>query len=164
MTKSRLESAGSPRGLKRLGYRAPIVLYRVGLGFLLGQRFLMLEHRGRRTGETRRTVLEVAASRPSALYVAAAWKSSSNWLRNIAADSEVVVYSGRERFHAFARILDEDAARAVLTDYADRHPRTFARLVAFMLDDPGRTTSENVDRVASTIPVVELPRPGTGGG
>lgn len=163
MARSRLEAAGSPRGLKRLGYRAPIALYRAGLGFLLGQRFLMLEHRGRKTGETRRTVLEVAANHPDALYVAAAWKSASDWLRNIEANPEVVLHCGRERFHTLARILDQDAAREVLADYAKSHPKTFAGLAAFMLDDPGRTTPENVDRVASAIPVVELPRPQTDG-
>ena len=39
--------------------RAPINLYRVGLGFLFGTRLLMLEHVGRRTGARRYVVLEV---------------------------------------------------------------------------------------------------------
>ena len=39
--------------------RGPTALYDVGLGWILGHRFLMLTHRGRRTGRLYRTVLEV---------------------------------------------------------------------------------------------------------
>jgi hypothetical protein len=37
----------------RLAMRAPIGLYRVGLGGLLGTRFLLLEHVGRSSGPAR---------------------------------------------------------------------------------------------------------------
>jgi hypothetical protein len=37
----------------------PIYLYRLDLGWLLGHRFLMLVHQGRRSGLLRETVLEV---------------------------------------------------------------------------------------------------------
>ena len=36
-------------GLKRIMFRAPIFLYRIGLGGLLGKRFLLLNHIGRKT-------------------------------------------------------------------------------------------------------------------
>jgi hypothetical protein len=36
-----------------------VALYRVGAGPLLGHRFLLLAHRGRRTGRRYETVLEV---------------------------------------------------------------------------------------------------------
>ena len=39
--------------------RAPIWLYRAGLGFVFGSRFLLLQHRGRRTGQVRQVMLEV---------------------------------------------------------------------------------------------------------
>ena len=39
--------------------RAPIALYRLGLGGLLGQRFLCLTHAGRVSGRLRTTVIEV---------------------------------------------------------------------------------------------------------
>jgi hypothetical protein len=44
-----------------LGYvlRLPSYLYRLRLGGLLGHRFLLLTHRGRKSGLTRRTPLEV---------------------------------------------------------------------------------------------------------
>ncbi len=48
-----------PKGIKRLFFRFPIVLYKIGLGPLLGERFLKLTHTGRKSGLERETVLEV---------------------------------------------------------------------------------------------------------
>ena len=46
-------------GALRLLFRLPAILYRWRCGWLLGRRFLLLIHVGRRTGKLRRTVLEV---------------------------------------------------------------------------------------------------------
>jgi hypothetical protein len=43
----------------------PIYLYRLNLGLLLGHRFLLLVHRGRRSGLLRETVLEVILYEPA---------------------------------------------------------------------------------------------------
>ena len=48
-----------PRGCSRYLWRFPIWFYRLGLGWLLGSHFLMLEHTGRKSGKIRRVVLEV---------------------------------------------------------------------------------------------------------
>ena len=48
-----------PKGFNRLMFRAPIWLYRLGLGWMLGKRFLLLNHTGRESGLPRQTVLEV---------------------------------------------------------------------------------------------------------
>ncbi|MGH8873028.1 MAG: nitroreductase family deazaflavin-dependent oxidoreductase [Acidimicrobiia bacterium] len=123
----------------------------------------MLEHRGRKTGKLRRTVLEVVANPPDALYVAAAWAAESDWLKNIEANPQVMVHCGFERFRTDAQVIEEDVARSVLADYAEQHSGAFRRLACFMLADPALTVAENIDRVASTIPFVKLPRPVAGG-
>jgi monovalent cation:H+ antiporter, CPA1 family len=48
-----------PRGMPRWLARLPLGLYHAGLGGLLGQRFLMLTHTGRKSGQPRQAVLEV---------------------------------------------------------------------------------------------------------
>ena len=48
-----------PRGVARLGWRAPIWFYRLRLGSLLGGRFVLLNPIGRQTGKPRQAVLEV---------------------------------------------------------------------------------------------------------
>ncbi|MEJ2758855.1 MAG: hypothetical protein P8046_10285, partial [Anaerolineales bacterium] len=43
-----------PSGLWRAVFRFPIFLYRLNLGWLFGERALLLEHRGRKTGIIRK--------------------------------------------------------------------------------------------------------------
>ena len=157
LSELRQERAGSPRGLRRLLLRAPIFVYRARLGFLLGHRFSMLEHTGRRTGRRRRTVLEIVAEHDDAVYVAAGWGSSAQWLQNIRSDPEVTVHLGVRRFRTTAVELRPGEAADVLSEYAADHPRTLNRLAAFMLGDPGDSTSEQIDRLARAVPLVRLP-------
>lgn len=156
MSQSRLERKGSPTGLQRALFRAPIPMYRAGLGFLLGKRLLMLEHVGRRSGETRRTVLEVVADHENALYVAAAWGARAQWLANVEANPAVVVYHGSHRYSTAAEVIGVDEARALMMDYASAHPGLLRRLAAFMIDDPAATPEEQADQIAATVPMVRL--------
>jgi len=75
----------------RILLRAPVWLYRLHLGSVLGGRFLLLRHRGRRTGMMRETVLEVVGrlADRDAYYVAAAWGERAQWYRNVQADARV---------------------------------------------------------------------------
>ena len=160
MSGARLQRKGSPRGIKRMLFRAPIGLYRSRLGFLLGTRFLMLEHVGRKSGETRRTVLEVVLNEEDAVYVASGWGTSSQWLRNIEANPSVVFHLGSKRYETTAVIVDQAEARRVMDVYAAKHPKALGRLASFMLDDPGETLDLQAQRVAETIPMVRLPKTG----
>lgn len=154
----RLEASGSPTGLRRLLFRSPIPLFRLRLGFLFGKRFVMLEHQGRTSGKTRRTVLEVVADHPDAVYVAAGWGAKAQWLRNIVADPHVTVYLGSSRFRTFAERIDPVEAGAAIAEYAAAHPKTLARLAAFMLEDPGEGPQEQARRLAASVPFVRLPK------
>jgi deazaflavin-dependent oxidoreductase (nitroreductase family) len=98
-----------PRGLLRLAARTPIWLYRLGLGWLLGGRFLMLTHIGRKTGRPRQVVLEVVHhDRDSQTFiVASGWGVQSNWFQNVQKTPQVVVQSGRRRCEATAERLPQ---------------------------------------------------------
>jgi deazaflavin-dependent oxidoreductase (nitroreductase family) len=158
MVGRRLERQGSPTGWKRALFRAPIPLYRAGLGFLLGRRFTMLEHKGRKTGETRRTVLEVVADDTDAVYVAAAWGERAQWLKNIEADPDVVFHLGSHRYTTRAEMVDRDTSLSLMMRYASEHPAALGKLAKLMLDEPGDTPEEQARRVAETIPMVRLPK------
>lgn len=66
-----------PTGLLRRFLKLPNLLYRRHLGWLLGHRFLLLAHRGRKTGLIRRTVLEVVYYDPATRESG----SSPDWAR-----------------------------------------------------------------------------------
>ncbi len=121
--------------------RAPIWLYGKGLGFLLGNRLLLLEHRGRRSGELRYVVLEVV-DRPSVdtYVIVSGFGEKSQWCRNVLADPRVRVTVGwRRTSPAVAELLSDDAAQTVLDRYAERHPRAWKHLLR-ALEETSNTT------------------------
>ena len=158
MGENRLERKGAPTGLERLLFRAPIMLYRAGLGFLLGRRFLMLEHTGRRSGETRRTILEVVVNDSDSIYVVAGWGTAAQWLKNVRANPHVTIHVGSRSYRTRAEMVDGDEAHDVMRRYGSEHPRALNRLAALMLDEPGDGPREQADRVADRLPMVRFPK------
>ncbi|WP_019633340.1 nitroreductase family deazaflavin-dependent oxidoreductase [Actinomadura atramentaria] len=132
--------------------RAPIPLYRAGLGFLLGTRTLLLEHRGRVSGARRFVVLEVV-ERPSrdVYVVAAGFGERAQWYRNILACPDVRVSCGpRRSAPAAAEPLPPDESAAVLRRYAVERPRAWAGLRAVIEAAVGRPV-EDVPMVRLTV-------------
>jgi deazaflavin-dependent oxidoreductase (nitroreductase family) len=103
--------------------RAPALLYRWRLGWLLGERFLLLTHVGRRSGRHYRTPLEIVGRGSGAdeVVVLAGLGDDADWLRNIRVRPAVELQVGRRRFVPVHRELDEREADAVLAEYERRH-------------------------------------------
>ena len=123
-----------PRGLTRLGFRLPIQLYRLGLGGVLGKRFVCLTHIGRRSGKPRQTVLEVVRYDKviGACIVASGFGKGSDWLRNVEHDPHILFTIGRTQRTGLAERLDPEIAGRELAEYARRHPLAWRELVQFM--------------------------------
>lgn len=118
----------------------------------------MLEHKGRKTGQIRRTTLEVVANHPDAVYVAAAWGAEAQWLRNVMADQRVTFYLGTRKYETVAKMVSDEQAVELMREYAEEHPQVLDRLAAFMLESPGKTPEEQARRVAEEVPMVRLPK------
>jgi len=116
-----------PAGALRLAFRLPIYLYRLNLGWLLGHRFLLLIHQGRKSGLLRETVLEVVLYDPATKesVVLSAWGEKADWYRNIEATPALEVRTGGERYAPEQRFLAPEQNGAVLADYERRHPLAF---------------------------------------
>jgi deazaflavin-dependent oxidoreductase (nitroreductase family) len=128
-----------PARVLRLAFRLPVYLYRLNLGWLLGHRFLLLVHRGRRSGLLHETVLEVLLHDPatSESVVLSAWAEKADWYRNIEANPGLEVRSGGQRYVPEQRFLAEEENHAVISDYGRRHPlafRVFARVFGYPLE------------------------------
>lgn len=134
--------------------RAPIWLYRMHLGLLLGPRLLMLEHVGRTSGARRYAVLEVIdRPGPGRYLVASGFRAKAQWYRNIQAHPRVRVYAGsRFRAPAVARVLDQREADDTLAAYVDRNPRLWARFKAVLEETLGTEVTET----NTPLPLVEL--------
>ncbi|MBD5784962.1 nitroreductase family deazaflavin-dependent oxidoreductase [Cellulosimicrobium terreum] len=146
--------------------RAPVGLFRAGLGFLLGSRFLLLEHRGRVSGELRSVVLEVSGRpAPDRIVVVAGLGPRSQWYRNVLAEPRVLVsVSTRRHERALARTLEVDDAVHLLRAYADDSPRAWSALEPVLLEwaEPLAAARGEADW-RRVVPVVELSLVGTDG-
>ena len=138
----------------------PQAIYAAGAGRVLGHRFLLLVHRGRRSGRSHRTVLEVIEWRPAEreAIVISGFGPHAQWLRNVAAAggaAEIEIAGSRVR--ACMRLLDRDEAIAVLAGYERRNRlittivrRVLSRLAGFRYDGSLAARA----RVVQTLPLV----------
>jgi deazaflavin-dependent oxidoreductase (nitroreductase family) len=107
----------------KAAFRLPDLLYRHGMGWILGRRFLRLLHVGRRTGTRHATVLEVVRHDPrrAEFVVVSGFGTRTDWLRNIEAGNLVEVTVGRRTFVADHWRLDREEAFAVMAAYERRN-------------------------------------------
>jgi deazaflavin-dependent oxidoreductase (nitroreductase family) len=153
----KIKDAQPPRGLARLVWRAPIWIYRLGLGGLLGERFVLLNHVGRKSGQPRQAVLEVVSHDPEtgAYVVAAGFGEKSDWYQNAMVHPQVSIQVGRKRMDARAERLPLAQATQVMLDYNRRHPaalRTLAGILGYRTDG----SEADVRYLAGIIPIVKL--------
>ena len=147
-----------PRGILLWLMRLPIGLYRLHLGWLLGGRFLLLEHIGRKSGLVRETVIEVVDhdTQQGAYVVAAAWGMRSDWYRNISLEPRVHITVRSRRIAAAARTLRPEEAEAHLRAYARRNPRAFRGLGSMLVGEVSGDTEMLVQKFVEGIPFVEF--------
>ena len=136
---TKIKEVRPPHGLMRLVLKLPIWLFRMHLGWLMGDRFLLLTHTGRKSGLPRQTIVEVLKHDKvtDIYYVLSGWGEKADWLRNVEKNPGVMIKVGHRQFNAMAvRLEPEEAERAVL-DYAQRNPlaiRVLPRLMGYQLD------------------------------
>jgi len=123
-----------PRGFLVWLLRAPIWLYRFHLGGLLGNRFLLLTHTGRKTGQTRQTVVEVVQydKAHSVYYVASGWGEKSNWYKNIMANPNVTIQVKNKKYKAIAERVTPEMGGQIMLNYSHEHPFALRELARFM--------------------------------
>ena len=123
-----------PTGWQKLMLKAPTYLYRARLGFVFGKRFVMIEHRGRRSGNLYRTVIEVAGrlDDPPEYVCTSGTGPNADWYRNLHANGVEAVWVGSKHHSAGVRFLEPAEAATVMADYERAHAKTAAKLYDVM--------------------------------
>lgn len=145
--------ARKPTGVLRLLLRAPIPLYRAGLGWLFGHRLVYLAHRGRRTGARREAVVEVVRHDPRTpeVVVIAAWGGVPDWYRNLRAAPAIELRLGGQRWPSPRhRELPPAETLAVLRAYRAAHARAWRR-IAPLLGFPADPADPRWPEVAGAV-------------
>jgi deazaflavin-dependent oxidoreductase (nitroreductase family) len=154
---SRLVDLNPGRGLLRVVFRLPIRVYRTRLGWLLGERFVLLTHIGRTSGLPRQVVLEVLRHDPTtdAYVVASAWGLKADWFRNIQKTPDIVIETGRRRSNATTERLPIGEAEGEFRSYARRHPLIARWAFPWVFGSSPRTDAD-FRALAERIPLVAV--------
>jgi deazaflavin-dependent oxidoreductase (nitroreductase family) len=146
-----------PRGLARLGFRLPISLYKIGLGGLLGHRFLLLTHIGRKSGKERKNVLEVVRfdADKEEFIVAVGFGKSSDWYQNIKVNPHVQVQCGNRHWKMIAAPLSPEQGGQLLVQYSHKYPLAWKELSGFMGYEVDGT-DEDTRSLGDEIPLIRF--------
>ena len=155
-----LRSARVRRIIGRL-LRAPAVLDRPGLRWMLKglspAPIVVLTHRGRRTGRSYRTPVEVIAEdgERGEIVVSPMWGEQSQWYRNVVAGSSVEVSRDGESETREWRRLSDAEKREALASYRREHP-VYSRVILRMLVSAHGLGGDPAEAVAEAIPMLAL--------
>ena len=138
-------------------FQLPLLLYRRGWGWLLGDTFLLLVHAGRTTGKRYSTVAMVVKYDPYTheAVICSAWGTDADWIRNIQARSALQVRIGRDCFTPQQHFLSEDEGLAVVGEFRRQHPHR-SRLLASILGWGDLGSDAAARDFVSTRPFVAL--------
>ena len=123
-----IDFSQKPTGWLKWMLKAPTCLYRARLGILLGYRFVMIEHRGRKSGARHFTVVEVARHLPREWVCTSGTGPRADWYRNLQAGGLEALWVGSRRHRASVRFLEKTEAASVMSAYERAHPKTTVRL------------------------------------
>jgi len=146
-------------------FALPSGLYRRNLGWLMTRRMLALTYRGRRSGRTLTTVLEVIHydRQTSESVVMSGYGPRAGWYLSIKASPALRIQSGRLDYVPIQRLLAPEEARSVAEKFVHAH-RLEARLIRPILVwiaaiEAGR--QESAVELLASLPMVAF-RPAEG--
>jgi deazaflavin-dependent oxidoreductase (nitroreductase family) len=119
---------------RRRLFRAPLYLWRMGLGRPLSVAMLLLTTRGRRTGLPRRSLVECIEAQ-GRTYITPGWGERNLWYQNILSDPRVTVQRHGETWGAEARRVTSTAEWETLYYQAKRSPMWEAYLGYWNVSD-----------------------------
>ena len=130
----RVKEMSSPTGISRKLFRMPIWMYRHGFGWMLGNRFLMIRHTGRKSGLPRQAVVEVVRhdKDTDSYIVAVGFGKKTDWYLNLLAEPDASIQVGRRKLDIHARQLSREEGGVEMLDYTRRHPLLARELSHFM--------------------------------
>lgn len=106
----------------QLAFKAPLILWRMGLGSLMGHHVLVITAKGRKSGLPRHTMTEFHVLNGK-IYVPCAFAPKAQWYKNILADPRVTVqtWQGAEPMIA-RRVTGDEEFLAIIELMQKRNP------------------------------------------
>jgi deazaflavin-dependent oxidoreductase (nitroreductase family) len=132
--KTWVENLHYPWGMMKWVYKSPIILYRLGLGFIIGRLFMVMTTVGRKSGLPRRTAIEFHEFK-GRKYVLSGWGTKTDWYRNIEANPNITIQTWRGAEGVLARRITSDLEPAESFEFAMSNPtmRLIIRAIGFKM-------------------------------
>lgn len=125
--KTWVETLPYPRGLLKWLFKLPILLYRLGVGCVVGRLFMALTTVGRKSGLPRRTAIEFHEFE-GRCTVMSGWGTKTDWYRNIEANPYGTIQTWRGAQSACARRITSNEELARVFEFARTNPAMRAML------------------------------------
>jgi deazaflavin-dependent oxidoreductase (nitroreductase family) len=144
-----------PTGVWKRVLRIPVFIYRAKLGVLLGERILLLTHRGRVSGKAYETPIEVVSHdhETHEYIVCSGTGRQADWYRNIRTAPAERVQVKNRRWRPSQRMLGQEEAAERFARYEQQHPRTASRLLRSMGNSYDGTKEDRL-RMMARMPMV----------
>ncbi|MBM3145922.1 MAG: nitroreductase family deazaflavin-dependent oxidoreductase [Chloroflexi bacterium] len=124
---TRLVPGDGPGPFMRWVFKIPVIFHRLGLWFLVGKRFLILETTGRKTGKTRFTALEYEYLPQQGAYrVMSGWGGKTDWYQNARANPRLRIHIGKESTQAIAEPVPREQVAEALMKVVRLNPRSLS--------------------------------------
>lgn len=121
----------------RTFYRTPILLYRLGLGKVIGKYIMIISTYGRKSGKVRRTPIEFFR-KGSLIYAISGFERDPDWYRNLKANPHVTLQTNQGTHHVIARTPESEEEWQGALAYLEKSPVPTLVIpeVVRRLDDP----------------------------
>ncbi|HLU09960.1 MAG TPA: nitroreductase family deazaflavin-dependent oxidoreductase [Oceanobacillus sp.] len=123
-----------PKGLRRLGFRIPVYFYRFGLGWLFGERLVLINHLGRKTGSPHQAVVEIVERDPQTggVTIVAGYGEQTQWYKNLKAHPETTIQIGRHKMPVVAEFVAPEESEDIMSRYVNRHQKLTGELFSMV--------------------------------
>jgi len=123
-----------PKGLLRLGFRIPVYFYRFGLGWLLGGRFVLINHLGRKTGQPHQAVVEVVErdKEMSSVTIVAGYGAQTQWYQNLKAHPDTTIQIGNHKSQVTAVFIPPQDGEEIMVRYLNRYGKLTGKLFSVL--------------------------------
>lgn len=115
-------------------FRFPVYLYKWGLGWMFGKRFVLFHHVGRKSGKHYQTVVEVVEIEKVTVnvIVVAGYGSRTQWYQNLKHMQSTTIQLGKHKFPVRIEMLSPEAGADIMARYYQRYGKIIGMLFSIL--------------------------------
>ncbi len=115
-------------------YRLPVYFYKWGLGGLFGKRFVLFQHKGRKSGKQYQTVVEVVEIEKETgnVIVVAGYGERTQWYQNLKQMQTTTIQLGKHLHQVSIELISPLAGADIMARYYQRYGKITGALFSIL--------------------------------